>query len=526
MAVACALAFAASGTVRADETSNLKAQLESLQAQMNALKAQLESVNSQMQRQQEQQRQAATSAAAAPTPAPAPGASLVQVEDGDATVFRIGSHKIQIYGNLDISLDTTTKGLQGFYPSSGDSPVGRVGWMPALSTNLAYVGVRGDHKFNDDLKFVYQLETQIDVTATAGTVNTNSNSDSVVKGALTSRNSYIGLAGDWGAVKVGKTDAPYKNSTAMMNPFSGMLGDYAVIMGNTGGDNRVEFGTRLDHALWYESPNFSGVKFDLLFAPGQNRSTDDSNIAAGESSCAGGNVPGSGALPPSCNDGSYGNAFSVDLSYTSSPFYMTAAYELHKAVNRSSDVPSAAFPAGDPNDVGDESAIKFGAQFRFSTGTTLSGIYEHTHRNIPGYLEYQDERSRKMATWIAISQEVTPKDSVHFGWAHAGSTVGDPGQHNTSSGFNPDNSADMYTFAYKHAFDKHASMYMDYATTRNHSAAHYDLGAGGRGVTTDCHDATQLAALDPTQGAITGGGPHCYAGGDLQGVSVGMKYVF
>jgi len=25
-------------------------------------------------------------------------------------------------------------------------------------------------------------------------------------------------------------------------------------MGNTGGDNRVEFGTRLDHSVWYESP--------------------------------------------------------------------------------------------------------------------------------------------------------------------------------------------------------------------------------------------------------------------------------
>jgi len=43
-------------------------------------------------------------------------------------------------------------------------------------------------------------------------------------------------------------------------------------MGNTGGDNRVEFGTRLDHALWYESPKFGGgFQFNALFAPGQNR---------------------------------------------------------------------------------------------------------------------------------------------------------------------------------------------------------------------------------------------------------------
>jgi hypothetical protein len=47
-----------------------------------------------------------------------------------------------------------------------------------------------------------------------------------------------------------------------------MIGDYAVIMGNTGGDNRVEFATRLDHAIWYTSSNFKGVEANVLFAPG------------------------------------------------------------------------------------------------------------------------------------------------------------------------------------------------------------------------------------------------------------------
>ena len=47
-------------------------------------------------------------------------------------------------------------------------------------------------------------------------------------------------------IKVGKTDASYNISTAGMNLFSGMIGDYSAVMGNTGGDNRVEFLTRLD----------------------------------------------------------------------------------------------------------------------------------------------------------------------------------------------------------------------------------------------------------------------------------------
>jgi predicted porin len=161
---------------------------------------------------------------------------------------------------------------------------------------------------------------------------------------------------DFGAVKIGKTDAPYKTSTSRMNPFSGMLGDCSVVMGNTGGDNRVEFGTRLDHAIWYESPSVSGVTVNALVSPGQNRANDNSLISIGESSCAGGNVPGSGALPPTCNDGAYGTAYSANVAYQGGGLYMTAAWELHKGVNRTSDLDNL-----DPNDTGDERAAKVGS---------------------------------------------------------------------------------------------------------------------------------------------------------------------
>ena len=61
-----------------------------------------------------------------------------------------------------------------------------------------------------------------------------------------------------------------------------MIGDYRVIMGNTGGDNRVEFAYRAPHAIWWESPSWSGLAFKAMYAPGQNRSGDNSNLASGE----------------------------------------------------------------------------------------------------------------------------------------------------------------------------------------------------------------------------------------------------
>ena len=444
---------------------------------------------------------------------------------GNDLTFLTPGGSIQFYGNFDVSFDVTTKGIAGKLGNGGDPPIGNMGWMPAMSTNLSYIGIRGDQKLFEGVRFVYQLETQIDITASSGVAETNSNLSNVVKGGLTSRNSYIGLASaDWGAIKAGKTDAPYKLSTASMNPFSGMIGDYQVIMSNSGGDNRVEFGTRLDHSIWWESPNWGGFKAAALFSPGQNRASNSDNIAAGESDCTGGNVPGSGGLVPpvspvACNDGAFSNAVSASITYAHTGFLVTAAYERHFKVNRSSDIDLTGGNAAlAPLDVADEDAAKVGVQYTFPTKTTISGIYESMHRYVDPSLKFQNERTRN-GTWLAVTQELTPKDNVSFGWAHAFATPGDPGQHNTPGGLDPNNAADMYTVAYKHTIKPGLLWYVTYAATLNHPDAHFDLGAGGRGVTTDCHDAGDASGGESSN-------PHCFAGGHLQGVSVGMKYTW
>ena len=102
-----------------------------------------------------------------------------------------------------------------------------------------------------------------------------------------------------------------------MNPFSGMIGDYAAIMGNTGGDNRVEFGTRLNNSIWYESPHLvHGIfSFDLLFAPGRTAPTTTWCNRRARRIATAATIPGSGNLPLSCDDGAFGTAYSADLKF-------------------------------------------------------------------------------------------------------------------------------------------------------------------------------------------------------------------
>jgi predicted porin len=479
------------------------------------VKAQLEAVTGELQKQKQEQEHEKRAGGGAP---------FVQRKPGDALTFLApGGGEVTLYGNLDVSLDETTKGFKSDYGANGGVPVGKVGWQPSVATNLSYLGVRATHPLKPDLNFVWQLEAGIDISATPGIKETTSNTSYAVNGALFSRNSFVGFAGkDWGAVMIGKSETPYKLSTDRLNPFSGMLGDYRVMIGNTGGDNRVEFALRAAHAIWYESPSWSGASFKAMYSPGQNRDDTSSIVPSSEPDCAGGNIPGSGALPPTCNDGSFADLYSLSGAYLMGPLYLTAAYEMHRNVNRTSDLANL-----DPRDVGDESAYKIGGQYTFPTKTTVSALWERTKRKLPSDLASQDERTRNNATWLALTQVLTEKDNVSFGWGHAGKSAGVLGVHNTAGDPNNfDNSANLYSLAWRHALDKSTTFYADWAMTANHADAHYDLGAGGHGVTTDCHDSTPLAAFDPTTGGVTNGGPHCFAGSKLQGVSVGVNYKF
>jgi predicted porin/outer membrane murein-binding lipoprotein Lpp len=552
------------------------AQIKALQAQIDKLQAtvkQLEAAQAHSNAEAHAAKQEATHAAAqvkAVATAPAnlipsvpvkaePDGWYFRHKPGSALTFETPGGEITGYGNLDVSFTAGSKNVGQLDLNGATPPVGNFGWMPAVSTNSSYFGLRGFQLIpHQDFTFVYQLEAGFEISATPGTAESNSADHNTVNGALFSRNSFIGVASPiYGALKIGKTTAPYANSTAAFNVMQGSWGDYESIMGNTGGDLRDEFNGRLDHAVWYESPTVHGWQFNLLFAPSQNRSWESTNIAAGEVECTGGDTPQSGGnSPDACNDGAFGNAISTNLSFTSGGFYTTGAFEWHQAVNRQSDitaiysVPSgggngcAANPALTPaqvsactnffnQDIADEWAAKWGALYKFETGTTVGGIVEYLHRDDPADLQFQDERTR-FGTWLFANQQINPVDSVQVGWAHAFHTPGDPGQHNDATLLTPDgggafapndNQADMVAAMWKHTLMPGLDWYNVVSVIRNGPSAHYALGAqSSTSVTVDCHDAS---AVDGDYGPYNGApGPACFTGTTIVGVETGLRYRF
>jgi predicted porin len=576
---ACAANFLVQSSAIADtpQEQALKEQMRQMMQRMDAMQKQLDALKA------APPPPPVVAAPPPPPPPPPPPAKAAPPAEPKFEAFLKG-----FYGTLDVSLDYTTKGIRGLTAYSystvppngppgspimnngpkGTQIVGAVGWIGALSTNKSVLGYRGSHKIDDsDISFIYQIETQPSITSSPGLNTSYTQQANVVKAAIGYGDTFVGLSNDQaGKLKIGTVYSPYKKSTDRMNPFSGMLGDYSIVMGNTGGDNRVEFGTRLDHSIWYESPKFGNVfSFDALISPGANRTYDNVVQSAGSPDCSGGNQPGSGNLPLNCDDGGFGTAYSIDFKVEVGGLYATAAYELHHKVNRNSDgigsnsltyaylfntvsagctnpgaapmldcatyntylgeyganfVAANGFSPPYLTSVADESAFKVGAQYVFPFGLAVSGIYEYMKRKLPADLEFQNERQRN-GLWFALSQDFSPQDNVSIGYAHAGNTPGDPGgQHN----YNPTitkNTADVATIAWKHRFDKSLYWYVDAVDTMNHGNAHYDIGAGGRGLTTDCHDGTNTVFND-----YSSAGPTTWGGCHLIGVSTGMNYKF
>jgi predicted porin len=448
------------------------------------------------------------SVATSPAPAPVPGPTIggIPVKAGPLGPL-IDNTTVTLYGSIDLSADV-------FNPSVFDQ-----GTKLGVASNISSFGIRVRHNLApygwDGMAVVAQLESQVDI-ASAPTE----------KAAFGTRDSYLGIEGPWGAVKAGKSDTPYKKSTAAMDPFTRTLGDYNSIMGNTGGDNRAEFDWRMNHAIWYESPIFSGFQFSALISPGQNYAQDNSDYSFGDAfQCNGASARGSGSNFPGtggavngniggngCTDGSYGNAYSAALNYKNGPFTAIAAYELHEQVNRHGDdglEPGLIAPVFLPNGsqvftgVHNEWAAKVGGGYRFNDGlgdVQLNAFYEWIRREVTPAEEIFNERSRDGV--FASATQFIGKWALSASYAHAFKTPGNPAclSFNNSNAGVPcvdangvvnlsgqyqanlfDDSASQYAIGARYYFNDWASWYVVGSLLNQGPGAHYCLGASGHG---------------------------------------------
>jgi len=233
------------------------------------------------------------------------------------------------------------------------------GWGLDLGNNVNgpadRLGVKGSEDLGNGLKAVYQIEIGVDITnANRDTNLANGNrGTTVTNSGFSFRNTFIGLAGDWGTFLMGRHDTPLKISTAKLDLFADTLADANATVGFQD--------LRVDNAVAYISPSWSGFQIAAAIVPQGGATT-------------------LGALDQ--NADSIAGAYSLAAIYKNGPFYGSVAYEALDKSNFESQNADYMVLYNDRT-ARTDSKVRVGLGLLDWNGFTLTGIYEQ-RQNILG----------------------------------------------------------------------------------------------------------------------------------------------
>lgn len=127
-----------------------------------------------------------------------------------------------------------------------------------LSSNSSRLGFRGDKSFGD-LKGIWQVESEVLFTKTSDSVAGAAQDD---KNRLATRDTFAGIEGNFGQIKVGKFDTPMKLAREAANLFGDQLGDMRNIT-RAG----AKFDERPNNIIQYQSPDMMGIRVAFAYSP-------------------------------------------------------------------------------------------------------------------------------------------------------------------------------------------------------------------------------------------------------------------
>ena len=160
-----------------------------------------------------------------------------------------------IYGQINMSVDSLTIKDAAGDKSKEDSGV-------AVTSNASRIGVKGSEDLGNGLKAIYKIEWGI-------AVDGDNDAAYTAKEKLSARNAYVGLAGSFGAVLLGRHDTPFKMAQPT-DTFNDGYGDNSPMAGGLGLYSKGGE-VRASDVIAYVSPSFNGIKFVGALVPKEQR---------------------------------------------------------------------------------------------------------------------------------------------------------------------------------------------------------------------------------------------------------------
>jgi len=159
-----------------------------------------------------------------------------------------------------------------------------------VDSNDSRLGFKGNEDLGNGLSTIWQVEVDLDGANANGTGLEWQNG---------LRNTYIGLAGNWGTALIGKHDTPYKIVGRKLDMFGDTRADARQITDKFAGG----LDDRLDNTIAYKMPTMGG--FNLMAAYVAPDAIDDGSTGYNENAA---------------------DAFSINADWGNDMFWVAAAY--------------------------------------------------------------------------------------------------------------------------------------------------------------------------------------------------------
>jgi predicted porin len=363
---------------------------------------------------------------------------------------------------------------------SGTGAVATPGSRVAVDSQNSYLGFRGERNLGSTgLKGIWQIEQSIEL-------------DTGSDATFSSRNSFLGLAGGFGTVKLGHMDTIYKEYGQVESLFGLTSGNFispsnVLSQIGIGNSSTARFHERASNTIQYQTPEIGGFQAGLQYAPDETRN-DVGNVGA-----TGGALQTNKQL------------WSMGVKWESGPLYLSTQYEIHKDFfGGSSNVGASSLRNGTGSG---SSFVPDAAAHSRDTGLRFSASYKLGNHTIGGdisQLKYQETNAAATAkfqeykhiTWaVSIESKWGGPWRTAFEWVRGNKgtckiTIGD---------CNTDGlTGDLFAGGVAYDLDKQTFLYALVAQLNNGDSARYD----------------NWAASSPARGA------------DVTQAAVGMAYRF
>ncbi len=335
---------------------------------------------------------------------------------------------VTVYGVVDGTFDIiNTSGATGAGRGAPD--------YTRIQSNGSRLGFKGTESLGNGMSAFFQFESNAKFDAGGG--------------LDTARDSFLGLKGNFGTVKLGNFSGPNRDIASKLDVVihSDGIGDNSALLGKLGGRASL-FDTRYANSIAYITPDFSGLTAILLYQANENKDSTPGakvNTSLGE----------------------------LGLNYNNGPVYVGFA---HGKLTEKNEAIASKFNVGFDADT---TETRLGGMYTFGDAT-VRGLFGHTKAD--GSLG-----NLKQNVWgVAGTYMVTSNGKLLAQYFRAkdlsGSRTGVTDFSNTGAKF--------WVLGYEHSLSKRTTLLAHYAYLKNDDRVStvsgngkgYDFGDGSTGI--------------------------------------------